>query len=33
MNDTLEKLTTGSLDPQAAADEMQKAAETIGTGE
>jgi multiple sugar transport system substrate-binding protein len=33
INNTLEKLTTGSLDPQAAADEMQKQAEKVGTGQ
>ncbi|MEP6667128.1 MAG: sugar ABC transporter substrate-binding protein [Nocardioidaceae bacterium] len=33
LNSTLEKMTTGSMEPQAAADEMQKAAETIGTGQ
>ena len=33
LNSTLEKMTTGGLDPQAAADEMQKEAETIGTGQ
>ncbi|MFL5675732.1 MAG: sugar ABC transporter substrate-binding protein [Chloroflexota bacterium] len=32
INDALEKMTTGSLDPQAAADQMQKAAESIGMG-
>jgi len=32
LNSTLEKLTTGGLDPQAAADEMQAEAERIGTG-
>lgn len=32
LNGTLEKLTTGGLDPQAAADEMQAEAERIGTG-
>jgi len=32
LNSSLEKMTTGSLEPQAAADEMQKEAETIGTG-
>jgi multiple sugar transport system substrate-binding protein len=32
MNNTLEKMTTGSLTPQAAADEMQQQAEQIGTG-
>jgi multiple sugar transport system substrate-binding protein len=32
LNSTLEKLTRGTLDPKAAADEMQKEAETIGTG-
>jgi len=31
INDTLEKMTTGGMTPQAAADEMQKAAESIGT--
>ncbi len=33
LNGTLEKMTTGDMDPQAAADEMQKEAETIGTGQ
>jgi multiple sugar transport system substrate-binding protein len=32
INDSLEKMTTGNLDPQAAADQMQQAAERIGTG-
>jgi multiple sugar transport system substrate-binding protein len=32
LNSTLEKMTSGTLDPKAAADEMQKEAETIGTG-
>jgi multiple sugar transport system substrate-binding protein len=32
LNGTLEKMTTGGLDPQAAADEMQQEAEKIGTG-
>jgi multiple sugar transport system substrate-binding protein len=32
LNSTLEKMTTGDMDPQAAADEMQQAAEGIGTG-
>ena len=32
INDSLEKMTTGSLDPQAAAEQMQKDAERIGTG-
>jgi multiple sugar transport system substrate-binding protein len=32
LNGTLEKMTTGSLDPKAAADEMQQEAEKIGTG-
>jgi multiple sugar transport system substrate-binding protein len=31
INDVLEKMTTGGLAPQAAADEMQQQAETIGT--
>jgi multiple sugar transport system substrate-binding protein len=31
INDTLEKMTSGNMDPQAAADEMQKQAESIGT--
>lgn len=31
INDTLEKMTTGNLEPQAAADQMQQAAESIGT--
>ncbi len=31
INDALEKMTTGGIEPQAAADEMQKAAESIGT--
>ncbi|MDQ3127766.1 MAG: sugar ABC transporter substrate-binding protein [Chloroflexota bacterium] len=30
INDTLEKMTTGGLDPQAAADQMQQAAGTLG---
>jgi len=30
INDTLEKMTTGGMDPQAAADQMQKDAESIG---
>jgi multiple sugar transport system substrate-binding protein len=30
INDTLEKMTTGGLEPQAAADQMQKDAESIG---
>jgi multiple sugar transport system substrate-binding protein len=30
INDTLEKMTTGGTEPQAAADEMQQEAETIG---
>jgi multiple sugar transport system substrate-binding protein len=30
INDVLEKMTTGGLDPKAAADEMQQQAETIG---
>jgi multiple sugar transport system substrate-binding protein len=30
INDTLEKMTTGDLDPQAAAAEMQQQAESIG---
>jgi multiple sugar transport system substrate-binding protein len=30
INDTLEKMTTGGLDPKAAADEMQQQAESIG---
>jgi multiple sugar transport system substrate-binding protein len=33
LNGVLEKMTTGSLDPKAAADEMQKEAERIGTGQ
>jgi multiple sugar transport system substrate-binding protein len=33
LNGTLEKMTTGGLDPKAAADEMQKGAESIGTGQ
>ncbi|MGZ6315199.1 MAG: extracellular solute-binding protein [Candidatus Limnocylindrales bacterium] len=33
LNGTLEKMTTAGLDPKAAADEMQKEAETIGTGQ
>ncbi len=32
LNSTLEKLTTGTMTPQAAADEMQAEAEKIGTG-
>jgi multiple sugar transport system substrate-binding protein len=32
LNSTLEKMTTGGMDPQAAADEMQQEAERIGTG-
>jgi len=32
MNDSLEKMTAGSLEPQAAADEMQQKAERIGMG-
>jgi multiple sugar transport system substrate-binding protein len=32
MNSSLEKLTTGSMTPQEAADEMQAEAERIGTG-
>ena len=32
LNSTLEKLTTGDMTPQAAADEMQAEAERIGTG-
>jgi multiple sugar transport system substrate-binding protein len=32
LNSTLEKMTTGGMEPQAAADEMQKEAEGIGTG-
>ena len=32
LNKTLEKMTTGTMTPQQAADEMQKAAEKIGTG-
>jgi multiple sugar transport system substrate-binding protein len=31
INDALEKMTTGDLEPQAAADEMQQQAESIGT--
>jgi multiple sugar transport system substrate-binding protein len=31
INDTLEKMTTGGMEPQAAADQMQKDAESIGT--
>jgi multiple sugar transport system substrate-binding protein len=31
INDTLEKMTTGGIDPKAAADEMQQKAESIGT--
>jgi multiple sugar transport system substrate-binding protein len=30
MNDVLEKMTTGGIEPQAAADEMQQQAESIG---
>ena len=30
LNDTLEKMTTGGMEPQAAADQMQKDAESIG---
>jgi multiple sugar transport system substrate-binding protein len=30
INDTLEKMTTGGMEPQAAADQMQKDAESIG---
>ena len=33
VNDSLERLTTGDADPQAIADEMQEAAEGIGTGQ
>jgi len=32
LNSTLEKLNTGALTPQAAADEMQAEAQKIGTG-
>jgi multiple sugar transport system substrate-binding protein len=32
LNSTLEKMTTGTIEPQAAADEMQQEAEKIGTG-
>jgi multiple sugar transport system substrate-binding protein len=32
LNSTLEKMTTGHLEPKAAADEMQQEAEKIGTG-
>ena len=32
LNATLEKMTTGGMDPKAAADEMQQEAEKIGTG-
>jgi multiple sugar transport system substrate-binding protein len=32
MNSALEKMTTGNLEPQAAADQMQADAERIGTG-
>jgi len=32
LNSTLEKMTTGGMDPKAAADEMQQEAEAIGTG-
>ena len=32
INSTLEKMTTGHLEPQAAADEMQQEAEKVGTG-
>jgi multiple sugar transport system substrate-binding protein len=32
LNSTLEKLTTGAMTPQAAADEMQAQAEKIGAG-
>jgi multiple sugar transport system substrate-binding protein len=31
INDTLEKMTSGAMEPQAAADQMQKDAESIGT--
>jgi multiple sugar transport system substrate-binding protein len=31
INDTLEKMTTGTMTPQAAADEMQQEATSIGT--
>lgn len=31
INDTLEKMTTGGIEPQAAADQMQQEAESIGT--
>ena len=30
LNDALEKMTTGGTEPQAAADEMQQQAESIG---
>ena len=30
INDTLEKMTTGGMDPQAAADQMQQAAGALG---
>jgi len=33
LNGTLEKMTTGGMDPKAAADEMQQEATTIGTGQ
>jgi multiple sugar transport system substrate-binding protein len=33
INDSLERLTTGDADPQEIADEMQQAAEGIGTGQ
>jgi multiple sugar transport system substrate-binding protein len=33
INDSLERLTTGDADPQSIADEMQQAAEGIGTGQ
>jgi multiple sugar transport system substrate-binding protein len=32
LNSALEKMTTGNLDPKAAADQMQQEAEKIGTG-
>jgi multiple sugar transport system substrate-binding protein len=32
LNSILEKMTTGAMEPKAAADEMQKEAEKIGTG-
>ena len=32
LNSTLEKMNTGSLSPQAAADEMQQEATKVGTG-